>query len=61
MAVRLVAVEPVSHDAVLIAPGESFSVPDEAAPALLECGAARLDEARTTKRKSSAEEPPAKA
>ncbi len=37
---RLVAVDPIQHDGKLIAPGESFDVPDEAAPALLACGAA---------------------
>jgi hypothetical protein len=37
---RLVAVDPIQHDGKLIAPGESFDVPDEAAAALLACGAA---------------------
>lgn len=37
---RLVAVDPVQHDGKLIAPGESFDVPEDAATALLACGAA---------------------
>lgn len=44
MIVRLVAVDPIQHDGKLIAPGESFDVPDDAAAPLLACGAARAQE-----------------
>lgn len=52
--VRLVALQPIQHDAEVFAIGEPFSVPDAAAPALIECGAARLDDAPAKPAKRSA-------
>ena len=40
--IEVVVLEPVLHDGVLHAPGESFSLPVPAAEALIAMGAARL-------------------
>jgi hypothetical protein len=59
--VRLVALQPIQHDAELFAVGDSFSVPDQAAHALTECGAARLDDtpAKAPKRTATPKAEPA--